>query len=244
MKVDRSVFNPSRITKLYGTKACKGDNTPERPHRHTGILEEPETVQVVPRSHLEELASSVTSTPGTKTQATKTEQAPSRGAVRERARAYLEKLPPAISGDHGHDRTFHAACTLVLGFALPVEEALPLLQHYSQRCQPPWKEEELLHKLRDADKKETLRGYLLGKTQQILESSNDSRFQADFLNSETLQRTARTPQWLVKHILLAGQPAAIGGPKKALKTSDAFGGRQWQVWALTFCAATQFQTRS
>lgn len=32
-KVDTSTFNPGRILKLYGTVACKGENTPERPHR-------------------------------------------------------------------------------------------------------------------------------------------------------------------------------------------------------------------
>lgn len=32
-KIDTSVFNAARITKLYGTVARKGDDTPERPHR-------------------------------------------------------------------------------------------------------------------------------------------------------------------------------------------------------------------
>ncbi len=32
-QVDRSVYNASRIWKLYGTVACKGDHTLERPHR-------------------------------------------------------------------------------------------------------------------------------------------------------------------------------------------------------------------
>ena len=32
-KVDTSTFNPSRILKLYGTWAVKGENTPEHPHR-------------------------------------------------------------------------------------------------------------------------------------------------------------------------------------------------------------------
>lgn len=31
--IDTSVSNASRICKLYGTMACKGENTPERPHR-------------------------------------------------------------------------------------------------------------------------------------------------------------------------------------------------------------------
>ena len=35
--VDTSVFNPSRIWKLYGTTARKGDDTPDRPHRKSYI---------------------------------------------------------------------------------------------------------------------------------------------------------------------------------------------------------------
>ena len=33
VKIDRSVFNPARIARLYGTLAAKGDSTAERPHR-------------------------------------------------------------------------------------------------------------------------------------------------------------------------------------------------------------------
>ena len=32
-KIDVSVYNPARIWKLYGTLACKGDSTADRPHR-------------------------------------------------------------------------------------------------------------------------------------------------------------------------------------------------------------------
>ena len=33
VKVDTSTYNPARIVKLYGTVACKGDDTEDRPHR-------------------------------------------------------------------------------------------------------------------------------------------------------------------------------------------------------------------
>lgn len=39
VKVDRSVYNPARIWKLYGTVSRKGDYCPERPHRMAVILE-------------------------------------------------------------------------------------------------------------------------------------------------------------------------------------------------------------
>jgi hypothetical protein len=42
VNVDRNVFNASRIWKLSGTLAMKGDSIPERPHRIARILEIPE----------------------------------------------------------------------------------------------------------------------------------------------------------------------------------------------------------
>jgi len=36
-KVDVATFNPSRIHKLYGTRAVKGEPTPERPHRDSSV---------------------------------------------------------------------------------------------------------------------------------------------------------------------------------------------------------------
>lgn len=41
VQVDTTVFNASRIWKMYGTISRKGDNTPERPHRRATILEVP-----------------------------------------------------------------------------------------------------------------------------------------------------------------------------------------------------------
>lgn len=79
----------------------------------------------------------------------------------ESARKYLAQLPPAISGHGGHNATFHAACVLVLGFNLGEQEALDLLRGYNARCEPPWSEKELLHKVQDAAKQPGERGYLL-----------------------------------------------------------------------------------
>jgi hypothetical protein len=47
--VDRSVYNSARIIKLYGTLAAKGDETPDRPHRISKMLEVPDRVEAVPR---------------------------------------------------------------------------------------------------------------------------------------------------------------------------------------------------
>jgi hypothetical protein len=84
--------------------------------------------------------------------------------VIERARKYLAKLPAAISGQGGHDATFHAACTLVLGFGLGKRQSIALLSEWNERCEPPWSPTELEHKIDDANKQPGWRGYLLTST--------------------------------------------------------------------------------
>lgn len=56
LRVDQSVFNPSRIWKLYGTLACKGDHTLERPHRMARVLVMPALLEPVSRELLEAIA--------------------------------------------------------------------------------------------------------------------------------------------------------------------------------------------
>jgi hypothetical protein len=82
----------------------------------------------------------------------------------ERARRYIAKCLPAISGQSGHNATFHVAAVLVHGFALGEADALALLREFNQRCLPPWSEGELIHKIRSAVIAAHLlpRGHLLG----------------------------------------------------------------------------------
>src|SRR5262249_37827038 len=55
-KIDTTVFNASRICKIYGTLAAKGDSTPDRPHRICRILEDGDST-TVSTEHLRALAS-------------------------------------------------------------------------------------------------------------------------------------------------------------------------------------------
>jgi hypothetical protein len=83
----------------------------------------------------------------------------------ERAKRYLERMPAAISGQGGHGATFAVAVALVHGFGLSAAEAWPILCEYNTRCQPPWSEMELRHKLESAEKltrHPKPRGHLLG----------------------------------------------------------------------------------
>lgn len=70
----------------------------------------------------------------------------------ERCRRYIDRIEGAISGNNGHRTTFRVACKIAefLGEYFSVEQAMPLMHEYNQRCKPPWSEAELLHKLSDA----------------------------------------------------------------------------------------------
>jgi hypothetical protein len=80
----------------------------------------------------------------------------------ERASAYLDKMPVAVSGQGGDFATFAAAQALVKGFSLSVEAALPLLLAWNRDCKPPWSEADLRRKLRSAASSSgKAEGYLL-----------------------------------------------------------------------------------
>lgn len=61
LEVDQGVFNPARLTKLYGTMVRKGDSTQDRPHRLARIIcrPEPETRHAVPLDLLKKMGATV-----------------------------------------------------------------------------------------------------------------------------------------------------------------------------------------
>src|SRR5215475_1530299 len=93
-KVDRSVHNPARIARLYGTLAAKGDNTADRPHRPSKILVRPlPTMQkTVTREQLQALVEDL--------QPAKSEQARNptakRGVLRKPNKAEIREMLAVI----------------------------------------------------------------------------------------------------------------------------------------------------
>ena len=72
-------------------------------------------------------------------------------AAKDRARAYLAKIPPAIEGQGGHGRAFTTALKLVT-FGLSPDDVFELLSEWNRICEPPWSDGELRHKIGDAFK--------------------------------------------------------------------------------------------
>ena len=154
--VDTRVHNPSRIAKIPGTWARKGDDTEERPHRRSKVLALPPRYEAVPIELLEALGDPAFA-PRTAGKSDRilqrSRQAPASGvgSLVERARAYLKKLPPSVSGQGGHKTLYKAAMVLVDGFGFDHDTAMPLFLEYNERpAGDPENEHQLEHKLADA----------------------------------------------------------------------------------------------
>ena len=68
----------------------------------------------------------------------------------ERARAFLQRVDPAVSGRRGDLLTFRVCCRIVRGFDLSDDEAVRVLSEWNARCEPPWSEHELRQKVTNA----------------------------------------------------------------------------------------------
>ena len=170
--VDTRVHNPSRIAKIPGTWARKGDDFEERPHRRSKVLALPPRYEAVPIELLEALGGSRHNHKPVSHMPTEAPtQAPGR-EVENRARAYLSKLPPSISGQNGHKALYRAAMVCLDGFGLPKEIALDLLADYNHRpdCDPET-EEQLTHKIESAGAKVASNG---GPSYNLLEPDAES----------------------------------------------------------------------
>ena len=98
--------------------------------------------------------------------------------VQERARSYIEKLPPAIAGQGGSTQAFKVSYLLVQGFGLePGEAAAEFKAIYNLNCVPPFSDAEILRKCQDSLKcnpKEG-RGFLLANKDRSWSPSAKSR---------------------------------------------------------------------
>jgi putative DNA primase/helicase len=185
VSIDTSLFNPSRIIKVYGSESCKGEDLPGRPHRYARVLWS-SGKPFLSAEQLERVAAKAPQ-PNTPSDPPKDEannQTSSTGRSNEwtperRAIEYLKKCDPAISGQKGHDKTFGVACGVGPGFDLSQDDALRLITEcYNPRCEPPWSEKELRHKVRDAYREETRRGWLRDEDRRNKTTKGDRELQA------------------------------------------------------------------
>lgn len=110
-------------------------------------------------------------------------------AVLDRARKYLAKVTPSVSGSKGHNAAFTAACSLVLGFGLNEAPAMLLMREWNQSCVPPWSEKELLHKVQQAAKQPGPRNYLRNQLVHRFDSIPVQKYREPIERPEPKQTT-------------------------------------------------------
>ncbi|QDV55483.1 DnaB-like helicase C-terminal domain-containing protein [Rosistilla oblonga] len=75
-----------------------------------------------------------------------------------RCSAYVAKMEAAIEGQRGSDALFRVACEC-FRFGLSVDDATALIRNeYNHRCEPPWSDSEIAHKVDNALKEVTAKG--------------------------------------------------------------------------------------
>lgn len=123
----------------------------------------------------------------------------------ERARRYLAKIPPAVSGAGGHTTAFRAALAL-RSFDLNPDDAFDLFAEWNRGCRPPWSPRELKHKLDDA--------WRTGQPDPRLAGGNPKSGHRSFVRFRPLPPAEFSPEHFAK----------VTSPSPALSWSE------WRHW--------------
>jgi P4 family phage/plasmid primase-like protien len=131
-KIDTSVFNASRITRLPGTRNKKGQDLPDRPHRASKIVAAPPAgLRLVTLEQLEDVAGEYKRYDDVDLLEVDMEAIPLASDYDvERAWKYLQIMPDAISGQRGGDSTY-AACYRCAEFGLNAEQAAEVMGRFN-----------------------------------------------------------------------------------------------------------------
>lgn len=239
--IDKSVFNAARLIRIGGTNNRKGDDTPHRPHRqcvyHEPIDECP--VTCVPVEMIQEVASlaETPTQPATPARPHRPPTSVANGMLNYRrldvpsylrargikstvksvdhGTAYL--LPCPFDSNHGNS-----------GESAVVQNESGLLTFeckHNSCAGRQWRD------FRDAvgppdrghwqETSSGRRARLYGETELTEQSDQPPPNFTQLIDSRTLLEMDLRPRFLVRNVLVAGQPAVIGARSKGMKTSIA-----------------------
>lgn len=214
-KVDPVTWDSQRMVRLYGTKSRKGESTPDRPHRQSGILDPgtPDSAQ----GNTKALTSALEAW---REQDRLIQEDGKRDPV-ESARRYVSRIEGSVSGAGGHNRAFRVASLLVEGFGLTDDQAYGVLQGWNGSCKPEWSERDLRHKIESARAKADPGkiGHLLVKIQPSTGKSSipDGVQKADATVADLI-RLGQSMQWLWHGWMQRGVLVGIAAEPGAGKT--------------------------
>jgi putative DNA primase/helicase len=150
--------------------------------------------------------------------------------VMERVRQYLNKCEPAISGQQGHFTIFRVLCRVIAGFDLTPEQAREAADYYNGKCEPPFREKELRHKIEDALERTAgeARGYLLNH----VETPFSNRVDEERAQEEQAKRVAREKRNGVDDQATSEQALAVEMGQRVGMVKCV--GDRWHVWEKGF----------
>jgi len=138
---------------------------------------------------------------------------------------FLQSVAPAVEGNRGDDHTFQVAARLVREYALSPGKALELmLEHWNDRCEPPWLPDELAFKVENAASYATAE---LGRQDPSLVFANinvappPSVFEQSGVSwgNAMLPAAIRPRPWLIQRLLMRGKPSIVGASGSAGKST-------------------------
>ncbi|HSS15384.1 MAG TPA: hypothetical protein VLQ29_00195, partial [Candidatus Dormibacteraeota bacterium] len=138
-KLDRTVHNPARIVRLYGTSAAKGDHITERPHRLSKVLDAPQAFENVTLDQLRALVKELQPLQAKPTRTLALRDKPSKEQIRE--------MLAVIPGKPGYDEWLHFVSAV--GDALPDSDAIEVLQERWPEVKQGEYADKLKHRLED-----------------------------------------------------------------------------------------------
>jgi hypothetical protein len=160
VKVDVVVSNASRITKLYGTVARKGEDRPNRPHRLSSIEVGPmDTTSIVTREMIQDAIRDLSMSRGSSLDLTKTLPSSANGQCNENTCDVAFKKPKLIVPERFLNGERHCSLVAVAGavrsFGSTECEILEVMRIYNKtRCIDATPDDELQRIARDFARKD------------------------------------------------------------------------------------------